>query len=123
VALKVMIVDDDRTTVRLLQTLLELNGFEVLIAPCGAEVLSLAKQTSPNLFLLDYNLSDMTGIQLTSMLRQHAEFARTPIVIASGMDVEVEARAAGASAFLMKPFDPGRLHRMFHDLIRSAGHA
>jgi CheY-like chemotaxis protein len=116
---KVMIVDDDRTTVRLLQTLLELDGFEVVVAPCGAEVLPLAQQDTPDLFLMDYNLSDVTGAQLAAILRQQPEFAQTPIVIASGMSVEREARAAGASAFLMKPFDPGQLQRLFQRLIES----
>lgn len=117
---KVLIVDDDRTTVRLLQTLLELEGFEVIVAPHGADVVPLAKQDIPDLFLMDYHLHDMTGVQLVADLRQYSEFQQTPIVIASGMNVEKEARAAGASAFLMKPFDPGLLQRLFHRLIAGA---
>ena len=62
--LKVMIVDDDRNTVKLLQTLLELDGFEVSVAPRGADVLPAAQQNKPDIFLMDYHLSDMDGVEV-----------------------------------------------------------
>lgn len=112
-----MIVDDDRTTVRLLKTLLEMDGFDVTIAATAAEVLSLAPQIQPDLFFMDYHLEDSNGAEVTSVIRATSHFRTTPIVIASGMNVEDEVREAGASCFLMKPFDPSKLQQLFHDLI------
>jgi DNA-binding response OmpR family regulator len=119
---KVMIVDDDRNTVKLLQTLLELDGFEVAIAPRGADVMPVAEQAKPDIFLMDYHLADMDGVDVIRQLRQTEAFAKTPIVMTSGLDVEDEAREAGANTFLVKPFEPGDLPGLFNSLI-AAGQA
>jgi DNA-binding response OmpR family regulator len=116
-----MIVDDDRNTVKLLQTLLELDGFEVAIAPRGADVMPVAEEAKPDIFLMDYHLSDMDGVEVIRELRVHKDFANTPIVMTSGLDVEDEAREAGATTFLVKPFEPGDLPGLFNTLIAS-GH-
>jgi CheY-like chemotaxis protein len=112
-----MIVDDDRTTVKLLQTLLELDGFRVSVVPRGGDVLPKAREVQPDVFLMDYHLSDMNGTQVVQHLRADPTFARTPIVMVSGMDVEQEALKAGASAFLVKPFEPDDLPVLFNRLM------
>src|SRR5262249_21192261 len=114
---KVMIVDDDRTTVTLLQTLLEMDGFSVVLVPRGAMVMDKAHQEKPDLFLLDYHLADMEGTTVVANLRADPQFAKTPIVVASGLNVEGEAKKAGANMFLIKPFDPGSLATIFNKLI------
>jgi CheY-like chemotaxis protein len=116
---RVMIVDDDRMTVKLLQTLLELDGFETTIAPRGTDVLPLARKAPPDLFLLDYHLADMDGVEVISALRTDPSFASTPIVMVSGLDVEREALEAGASCFLFKPLEPEKLPHLFHSLIKT----
>ncbi|MBN8591380.1 MAG: response regulator [Anaerolineae bacterium] len=113
----VMIVDDDRNTVKLLQTLLELDGFDVVIAPRGADVLPVAEKSAPDLFMVDFHLSDMQGVQVIQDLRAHPAYANKPIIMASGMNVESEALAAGANLFLVKPFDPGALAGIFNKLL------
>ncbi len=114
---KVMIVDDDRTTVKLLQTLLELDGFEVVIAPRGGDVLPMAQQTYPDLFMIDYHLTDMDGVDAIRLLREQEAFAYTPIIMASGLDVQDEALEAGATTFLLKPFEPADLPTLFNNLL------
>src|SRR5215470_11158116 len=101
---KVMIIDDDRTTVSLLKTLLEMDGFDVVLVPRGGMVLEKAHQENPDIFLVDYHLSDMEGTTVTKNLRADAQFAVKPIVMASGLNVEDEAKAAGVNMFLVKPF-------------------
>lgn len=114
---KIMIVEDDPTSVKLLKILLEeVHGYEVSIARRGLEVLSLATMTPPDLFLVDYHLMDMDGITLIKSLRATELFAKTPIVMASGLDVEHEAKAAGANAFLTKPYEPDDLSDLFKTL-------
>jgi len=112
-----MIVDDDRTTVSLLKTLLEMDGFDVVLVPRGAMVLDKAREENPDLFLVDYHLSDMEGTTVTKTLRADTQFATKPIVMASGLNVEDEAKKAGVNMFLVKPFEPGSLAGIFNKLL------
>ncbi len=114
---KILIVDDDRTTSKLLQTLLELDGFEVVMASRGEEVLVLVREQTPDLMLIDYHLSDMKGVEVVTRLRTEEQFARLPIVMTSGLDMQEEAQTAGANCFLIKPFEPSRLVSVFRELL------
>ncbi len=115
---KVMIVDDDRTTVSLLQTLLSLDGFEVILVGRGGDTLSRARETRPDIFLIDYHLADMDGPEVVRALRADPAFTSTPIVMASGMNVEREALQAGASLFLIKPLEPSALAPTLNSLLK-----
>jgi DNA-binding response OmpR family regulator len=112
-----MIVDDDRTTVGLLQTLLELDGFSVTLAPDGAAAKEQALRVKPDAFLVDFNLSDCEGTDFVRWVREQQAFASTPIVMASGMERSEMARVAGANHFLIKPFDPTDLVNILNKLI------
>lgn len=114
---KVMIVDDDFTTVTLLETLLELDGYECLTVGRGSDVISKAEMFQPDIVLMDYHLSDTEGVVVLRDIRSHSTLSNTPVVIASGMDVEDEVIAAGANQFLVKPFEPGDLPIIFNRLI------
>jgi DNA-binding response OmpR family regulator len=114
---KVLIVDDDRNTVKLLQTLLELDGFEVSVSPRGSDVMATAEKSRPDIFLMDYHLADIDGVEVVRQLRASATFATTPIIMTSGLDVSDEAMEAGATTFLIKPFEPGDLPGLFYRLI------
>lgn len=113
---KIMLVDDDRTSTSLLQTLLELDGYDVVVVSRGLDVISKAEQTQPDFFLMDYNLNDVRGVDVLVELRQHPQFHNAPIVIASGMDVSEEVMAEGANAFLTKPFEPSDLADLINNL-------
>lgn len=120
---KVMIVDDDLTTAKLVQMLLEMDGFQVTISARGGDVIPLATQFQPDLFLMDYHLTDMDGVTVLRDLRGGAAggaFVNTPVVVASGLDVEDEVMDAGANIFLVKPFEPSELIDLFNRLIAEA---
>ena len=112
-----MIVDDDRTTVKLLQTLLELDGFEISVSHTGGGVMDLVNSVHPDVILMDYHLSDMDGVDVLRDLRKTEAFGNLPIVMTSGLDVEDEVMDAGANAFLVKPFEPDELPELFRKLI------
>ncbi|MCB9437952.1 MAG: response regulator [Anaerolineales bacterium] len=114
---KVMIVDDDANSTSLLKTLLEMDGFEVAIVLRGLEVFAKAQHFQPDVMIVDYHLNDISGIDVIHQLRDSAEFAQLPIVMASGRDVGKEARAAGANMFLVKPYDPGQLADQLMNLL------
>lgn len=112
-----MIVDDDRVTATLLQTLLSLDGFDVVHVNRGADVLNRAEQEHPDIFLVDFRLSDSHGTDIVAALRALSAYQKTPIVMTSGMNVEQDAMKVGANAFLIKPFDPAELPTLFLKLI------
>ncbi len=114
-----MIVDDDRTTVSLLKTLLEMDGFDVVLVPRGGMVMEKAQQEHPDIFLLDYHLADMEGTTVTKSLRADPQFAKTPIVMSSGLNVEDEAKSVGVNVFLVKPFEPGNLTKILNTLLEA----
>lgn len=114
---KIMIVDDDRTTVKLLQMLLEMDGFDVTVAARGHDALAKAHDVHPDVFLVDFHLTDMDGVELITNLRKMTAFASTPILVASGLDKEEDALAVGANRFLVKPFDPNTLTAILTDLL------
>jgi DNA-binding response OmpR family regulator len=117
---KVLIVDDDHTTVSLLRTLLELDGFDVRSAANSKTALATAKEFHPDAFLIDFHLSDCDGTDFIRRVRKEAAFARTPIVMASGSEREDEALEAGADDFLTKPFDPSLLVETLNRLLQAS---
>ncbi len=114
---KVLVVDDDRTTVTLLQTLLELDGFGVIVCPRGSEVVNTMRAEKPDIVLMDYHLADMKGLEVLKQIRADDELGNTVVVMTSGLDASLESEAAGADTFLIKPFEPGKLAGLFNDLI------
>lgn len=115
----VLIVDDDRAMTMLLQKLLEMEpeGFDVSIAGSGEEAIVMAEDSPPDVFMVDYHLVDLDGLELVNHLRNNSTFAQTPIIMASGLDVQREAIQAGVDLFLLKPFEPGELAGIILDLI------
>jgi two-component system KDP operon response regulator KdpE len=118
---KVLIVDDDHTTVSLLRTLLELDGFDVRSAANSRVALETANEFRPDAFLIDFHLSDCDGTDFIRQVRKEAAFARTPIIMASGSERKIEALEAGADDFLTKPFDPTLLVDTLNSLLEAGG--
>jgi DNA-binding response OmpR family regulator len=112
-----MIVDDDRTMTGLLKTLLQLDGFEVVLAGEGATAFGKASEARPDAFLVDYHLREMAGTEFVQQLRHSEQFAKTPIIMTSGLNREEEALEAGANRFLIKPFEPDDLVKLLNQLL------
>lgn len=98
----------------------EVYGFEILVACSGADALEQVKTRVPDLFFLDYHLTDMNGADLIRALRVMPACAKTPIVVASGMNVEDAAKEAGADRFIAKPYDPDSLPTLFEALLSTS---
>ena len=113
----VIIVDDDRTTVRLLTMLLEIDGFEVSQAPRPNIALEQARTKPVDAFIVDCNLAGYDGMDLLREIRADAELADRPVIMTSGKDLSGDAYAAGADAFLLKPFSTNVLSAKLEALL------
>jgi len=106
---KALVVDDSRAMRRILARYLQELGFEVVEAGSGIEALVLAPRIEGlRLLLLDWNMPEMDGRTLLQRLREDPEFADLPIMMVtteSEMEQVEVALQAGASEYLMKPFD------------------
>lgn len=114
---KIMLVDDDRTTTSLLQTLLELDGFDVVVVSRGADVMPALEKSAPDVVLMDYHLTDAHGVDILRQMRASARWHSLPVIMVSGMNMRDEVMAAGANEFLIKPFEPNELPQLFNRYI------
>lgn len=96
-------------------------GFDVLQAADGQEGLERARDKTVNLVLIDQNMPRMDGISLLRELRRLPQYKSTPILILtteSSDAMKAAGRAAGATGWLVKPFDPARLIEVVNKVIR-----
>ncbi len=116
---KVILAEDDATMVSLLQTLLKLEGFQVLTAETRPqEVLKAVQREHPDVLLLDVHLADGSGLDVVRQIRAHSSNGPRVIMI-SGSDVREQCLSAGADAFLLKPFMPDDLIQTIRRLTKS----
>jgi signal transduction histidine kinase len=104
----ILYIEDNLANQKLVQRVLERHSYEVHIANDGLEGIALARQTNPDLILMDINLPNMDGKEITTRLRSLPHFAKTPIVALtanSSGNSRAQALAAGCNGFLTKPID------------------
>jgi DNA-binding response OmpR family regulator len=109
---RILVVDDDRRVLELLEIAFTNQGFRVLQAADGDEAVRVATQEKPDLVVLDVRLPRRSGLDVCEMLRRDHPEGAIPIVIVSAA-VETETRlqafSRGADDFLAKPFSPKEL--------------
>lgn len=114
----VLIADDDPDILLLLRVRLERSGYEVIAAQDGAEALALAVDRSPDLAILDISMPELTGVEVTRTLRERNFTQPVILLTALTQNADVAAgAAAGADAYLTKPFSPQELESRVRALI------
>ena len=112
---KVLIVDDDDTTLVMLKVRLEkVDGYQVELASNGKQGVELAVEKNPNLILLDWDMPIMTGVEALKELQLQRKTAEIPVIMltARGKMADVEmALALGAVDYVTKPVDFTELSR------------
>jgi CheY-like chemotaxis protein len=106
---KILVVDDDMTTVKIISHFLQKENYRVSTSISGVEGLKKAFQETPDLILLDVMMPDLNGFQFLSIFRKVGENARTPIVILSSLAEEADVLKGleiGAVDYITKPFSP-----------------
>jgi PAS domain S-box-containing protein len=105
---RVLIVDDDRRILDLLVDLLEMDGYEVLTAPDGAEAIELALSFNPDVIISDVVMPVVGGLELCRRLKQEPGTANVPVLLISGLirsdEAGIEGLNAGADDYLDLPF-------------------
>jgi two-component system alkaline phosphatase synthesis response regulator PhoP len=122
---KVLIVDDDSITVKLLTSILEKHGFSVNSAFSGTEAISYLKQSKANAVLLDLNLPDMKGFEVLKYVRSHPVHNSIAIIIVTGIDDELETILGlemGADDYIVKPFHQRELIARLATVLRRTEH-
>jgi CheY-like chemotaxis protein len=102
---KILLVDDMRSFLDLEATFLSRAECRLLTASTGLEAIRVARLEKPDLVVLDIEMPEMNGIQACRILRSDAVTSRIPVIVLTSMQLEDEARRAGASHFLRKPID------------------
>ena len=108
----VLIADDFRDVREMYSDFLEFAGFRVVQAETGAEALDAARQTKPDIILMDVTMPGLDGFTATTLLRQDPMFSTIPILMLTAhvfVEHEQQAKAAGCSGFIRKPCLPDDL--------------
>ncbi len=109
---RILTVDDSAAMRQMVEATLTAAGYEVLQATNGQEALEAAQQESFDLVLTDVNMPHMDGLTLVRRLRGLPAYRHTPVLVLTteGTDERKhEGRQAGATGWLVKPFNPERL--------------
>ncbi|MDZ4771148.1 MAG: hybrid sensor histidine kinase/response regulator [Chloroflexota bacterium] len=109
---KILYIEDDAASRSLVERALRYGGYQVFVAECGLDGIDLARREQPDLILTDINLPDLTGREITTMLRGEAAFATTPIVALTALTLAEQrelTQAAGITGYMTKPVDIDQL--------------
>jgi DNA-binding response OmpR family regulator len=104
---KILVVDDQKDLLELLSMALGREGYSVRTAASGTEALSMIAAEKPDLILLDIILGDISGIKITTKLKQEVETSHIPIILLTAKDSETDiivGLSVGADDYITKPF-------------------
>lgn len=107
---KILIVDDDVASLKLLEAFLAGKGFEVQVAVDGVEGLEKVSQGRPNLVLLDVMMPRMDGYGFVREIKKNIEFRSIPIVVLTAREMMRDVFVQeGIKDYIVKPYDPEEL--------------
>lgn len=116
-AIKVLVIDDDKTVVATVSAVLRGAGYQVASALDPVQGFMAVRREKPQMVLLDLMMPAGGGMQL---LQKLAALGKVPVIVITALTdgkVEAEARAAGAAGFLKKPVEPESLKALIEELV------
>ena len=117
----IMVVDDDREMLRMLERTLELEGYDVTVAADGSSALALLDDCKPDLVILDIMMPSPDGYQVLDSMRQRSD---APVIMLTARREVAsldKALALGADDYVRKPFGKGELLARIRAKLRRAG--
>jgi two-component system cell cycle response regulator DivK len=103
---KILIVEDNELNLKLFRDLLEAHGYETIETKEGLEALTLARNTQPDLILMDIQLPEISGLEVTRRIKQDSHISNIPVVAVTAFamkDDEEKILSAGCEAYISKP--------------------
>jgi DNA-binding response OmpR family regulator len=116
---KILIFEDNNSIALLLRTFFERRNYVVRLGEDGVDAVAMAKEFGPDLIIMDLIMPGKDGIEACGDLRR--EGITTPVVMLTSKpfeDDEKRARAAGANAYVLKPFEPKKLEGVITPLLQ-----
>ena len=117
----ILAVDDSPSMRKMVSFTLAGAGYQVVEAVDGQDAYEKAQAQTFDLVLTDQNMPRLDGLGLTRKLREHPNFKTTPILMLTTESSELmkqAGRAAGATGWLVKPYDPARLLEVIQKVIK-----
>ena len=105
-ARKVLIVEDNELNMKLFHDLIQAHGYNILQTKDGMEALKLARQHKPDLILMDIQLPEISGLEVTKWLKEDPDLRRIPVVAVTAFAMkgdEEKIRQGGCEAYIAKP--------------------
>lgn len=108
---KVLIVEDNELNMKLFHDLLEAHGYDVVECTSGAKVLETARENNPDLILMDIQLPEVSGLDVTKWLKEDDELKHIPVVAVTAFAMkgdEEKIREGGCEDYISKPISVTR---------------
>jgi two-component system, cell cycle response regulator DivK len=106
---KILIIEDNEQNMYMLSFLLESNNYEVIQSSNGVNGIIMAKESKPDIILLDIQLPGMDGYTVASKLRENKELKNTPIIAVTSYAMQGDREKvieSGATGYIEKPINP-----------------
>ena len=119
----VMIVEDNELNMKLFHDLLEAQGYRTVTTRNGIEALELARQHHPDLILMDIQLPEVSGLEVTKWLKEDPALKSIPVVAVTAFAMkgdEDRIREGGCEAYLSKPISVGKFLETVRQFLGSA---
>ncbi|TNE56775.1 MAG: phosphate regulon transcriptional regulatory protein PhoB [Alphaproteobacteria bacterium] len=120
---KILIAEDEPAQAEVLKYNLQAAGYDVSIAPDGAEALMRIEEDRPDLLVLDWMLPEVSGIEVCRRLRKSDDYRDLPIVMLTARgeeDDRIRGLDVGADDYMVKPYSPGELLARINAVLRRA---
>jgi pilus assembly protein CpaE len=120
---KILIIDDDMDTLRLVGLMLQHQGYQISAASSGEQGIAKAESEKPDVILLDIMMPEMDGYEVTRRLKQDPRTQSTPILMFTAktqLEDKVTGFQVGADDYLTKPTSPGELQSHIRQLLEHA---
>lgn len=120
---RILVVDDDPDITRMLQIMLEHEGFVVLRAHGTAQGMTMLARETPDLVLLDLMMPHLDGLELCRYIRREPRTASVPVIMFSAASSEKNIQAAmqaGATHYIQKTTNKDQLMQTINDALRAA---
>ncbi|MBF0196645.1 MAG: response regulator [Planctomycetes bacterium] len=119
---KILLVDDDQDIRKLMHTLIEKEGFDLITVDRGQKAFPLLEEITPDLILLDLSMPGMSGVEVLSKLKDNPMHATIPVVIFTAMhdkELRDQCIALGADDFLLKPLNTKLLRKRIYGYLET----